>query len=496
MSIVNRLITKLFIPVALALFTFTSCNQPKKEETHQSDKADKINQLVSDYTDYGKFNGSVLVAHEGKVIFKKGYGFANMEWDIPNEPNTKFRLASLTKQFTAMLIVQLIAENKLKLHEPISTYLPNYPKKNADSITVHHLLTHTSGTRELDDFITYRDIERDRLKPDDLMNIFKNGDLEFTPGSKYKYSNPGYVILGVIIEKVTGRAYKDVLQDKIFSPLQMNNTGYDQNYTVLKNRASGYSRIYLRGQYVNSNYVDMSIPYAAGSIYSTVEDLHLWDQALYTEKLLPSKYIDLLFDTYIPTRNRHYGYGWFINDIQMGNSKEQITTMNHGGGINGFNTRIVRIPSTRSLIVLLNNTDRAPLNELTIAINGIIHDKSYNPNKSVAYSMANFLAKTDNTDAQIFFNQIINSDDYYLDETEMNIAGYELLQAEKLQECKVIFGLNVSSFPESGNVYDSYGEVLLLLGDSAGAITNYKKSVELNPRNQNGIQVLKALGIE
>jgi len=200
----------------LALFNI-SCGQTQADkQTHNLSKADKLEELLTTYALHGKFQGSILVAEENEIIYKKGFGVANMEWDIPNQPDTKFRIASITKQFTALLIVQLASENKLDLNVPISTYLPDYPKKSANIITIQHLLTHTSGIPEFDDFVNYNDIERNRYRPNELVNIFANGDLQFTPGEKFSYTNPGYVILGVIIEKITGKRYEQVLQDRIF----------------------------------------------------------------------------------------------------------------------------------------------------------------------------------------------------------------------------------------------------------------------------------------
>ena len=383
------------LPIILLLISFvfiTSCSGQKNIETSsEQNKADKIDEFISAYAEYGKFNGSVLVSYEGKVIFKKGYGMANMEWDIPNETDTKFRIASITKQFTSMLILQLYAENKLALDVPISTYLPDYPKENADQITIHHLLTHTSGTPEFDVFLNYRDIERNRYRPKELVDMYSDQALEFIPGERYQYSNPGYMTLGYIIETITGKPYEEVLQKKIFTPLKMLNSGYDHSYTVLKNRASGYSAGYLRGDYVNTNYISMSIPYAAGSIYSTVEDLYLWDQALYSTTLLDQEYMDLLFQPYISARWRDYAYGWFIAEMEMGKSEEYNSVISHGGGMNGFNTLITRMPSSKSLVLLLNNTGRVHLYQMTVAINGILHDKPYKLNKSVAYSTVKIL---------------------------------------------------------------------------------------------------------
>lgn len=460
-------------------------------KTNISNKAGKINNLINNYLAYSKFNGSVLVAHEGEMVIKKGYGMANVEWDIPNQTDTKFRIASITKQFTAMLIMQLVAENKLDLHVPISIYLPDYPKKNADIITLHHLLTHSSGTPEFDDFVTYRDIERDRHRPEELLSIFQDGDLNFTPGEKYSYTNTGYVVLGIIIEKITGKSYANALQDRIFSPLKMQDSGYDMNYDVIKRRASGYTNRYVRNDFRNVNYVDMSIPYAAGSIYSTVEDLFIWEQSLYTEKLLPKKYMKLIFEKYIPAPRRFYGYGWFIGDMQIGTSNEKIEITVHGGGINGFRTLIARIPSSQSSVILLSNLEGTPVYEITNSILGILHDKPYNLKKSVAYSLVDVIAKDGIQKGLEYYREIKNAEGYYTEVNEMNIAGYELLHADKINQAAFLFKLNVEAFPNSFIPYDSYAEVLLLLGYEAQAIKNYKKSIELNPDNRNALRIVQ-----
>ena len=263
-------------------------------------KVDKLDKLISAYAEYGKFNGSVLVAEKGKVIYKKGFGLADMEWNIPNQPDTKHRLGSITKQFTAMSIMQLVEQGKLKLDVPISTYLPDYPKKNGDVITIHHLLTHSSGIPNMTSFPGFvKDVMRNSYSPVQLVNMSADSTLQFKPGERFAYSNSGYILLGYIIEKVTGKSYEQVLQENIFTPLKMNNTGYDHHGTLLKNRASGYEKNGRR--YVNANFIDMSVPHAAGALYSTVEDLYLWDQALYGNQLLRKENMDLLFTKHIPS---------------------------------------------------------------------------------------------------------------------------------------------------------------------------------------------------
>ncbi len=455
----------------------------------------KINKLLSTYAEYGKFNGSVLVAKEGQVVYKKSFGWANMEWEIPNQTDTKFRLASVTKQFTAMLIVQLVAENKLALDVPISTYLPIYPKEKGDKINIHHLLTHTAGVPNYTSFTNYREVMRNPIKPVEIVQLFADSSLQFTPGERFNYSNSGYALLGAIIEEVTGKSYEEVLHEQILTPLKMTNTGVDNPRNLLKNRAAGYDK--HGSTFVNANYIDMSLAYTGGGIYSTVEDLYRWDQALYTEKLLPKKYMELIFDQHIPAWGRHYGYGWMMGEMSIGNTKDKIKTIEHDGVINGFNALILRIPSDRSSIILLNNTGGAPLYEISKAVSGILYDKPYDfPKQSIARSLLAVIKKEGIKAGLSFFEEAKNDSAYALDENEMNLAGYDLLQAGNNEEAAAVFKLNLATHPKSFNAYDSYGEVLMVLGNKAEAIKNYKQSLVLNPENENGIQQLKKLGVE
>ena len=222
-------------------------------------KTEQIDKLMNLYSEYGQFNGSILVADAGKVIYKKGFGMANMEWNIPNQPDTKHRLGSVTKQFTAMLILQLVEQGKLKLDAPISTYLLDYPKASGHKITIHHLLTHTSGIPNYTSFPNFvKELSINPYSPEAFVKKFADLPLEFTPGEKFAYSNSGYFLLGYIIEKVSGKTYEQFLQDNILTPLKMNNTGFDHHETILKNRASGYEK---NGKnYDNASYLDLSIP--------------------------------------------------------------------------------------------------------------------------------------------------------------------------------------------------------------------------------------------
>ena len=458
------------------------------------DKAAKIDQLISLYQKYGQFNGSALVADNGKVIYRKGVGLANMEWDIPNTPDTKFRLGSITKQFTATLILQLVEQGKIKLDGKLIDYLPDYRKDTGAKVTIHNLLSHTSGIpsyTSLPGF--FQDVSRNPFKVDDFIKKYASGDLEFEPGTKFVYDNSGYFLLGAIVEKVTGKPYEQVLKENIFDPLGMKNSGYDHWGTIIGKRATGYTRS-ARG-FQTAPYLDMSIPYAAGSLYSTVEDLYLWDQALYGEKILSAKSKELMFK---PNLN-NYGYGFVITKATLAPpTKLAVPVIQHNGGINGFNTTIVRMTSDKRLIVLLDNAeDGQYLDKLALGIMSVLYDQPYDmPKRSIANAIMNTITEKDAAAALQEYRALKagpTAGEYDFSETELNRLGYQLLSMKKIAEAIEIFKLNVEMYPQSANVYDSLGEAYMTHNDKELSIANYKKSLELDPNNANAKALLARL---
>ncbi|WP_456438278.1 serine hydrolase [Psychroserpens sp.] len=481
----------IFIVIFLGLIfiILTSCKQNKNAKNIVTDKSNKIDEIVNLYSDYGMINGAVLVADKGEIIYKKGIGLANMEWGIPNKTDTKFQIASMTKSFTALLIIQLVAEGKLDLHTPISTYLKDYPKTNGDQITIHHLLTHSAGfDRSVDD--------KKYNKPVDMVNQFSSAKLQFPPGTRFGYSNNGYTLLGYIIETVTGKPYEEQLKERIFEPLKMKNSGFFKHRPIIKNMASGYYKGF--GEYFDNDSSDESTAYAAGAIYSTVEDLFLWDQALNTKTLLPKKYRDLLSEKHIIDSDEggHYGYGLELKNKPVGNTSEMVETIGHSGSIGGFRSLITKIPSTNSTIILLNNTNRAFFSSLTTTITGILNNKPYD---LPLIPLAKFMVKTienEGVEKGIqFYKEHKDSPEYYASEQELIVAGYRFLHAENAKDAAKIFKLSTEVFPDRDNPYDSYAEALRALGKNTEAIENYKISVELNPKNNNAIDMLKELGV-
>ncbi len=341
---------RVFFQLVLAGAALHAQNSAPKDFTSQADRY--INGLV----EQNKFMGSVLVARDGKPVFRKSYGWANAEWDVRNTPGTKFRLGSITKQFTAVAILQLMEQNKLKLDDPVSKYYTDAPK-TWSKITIHNLLNHTSGIpsyTSIPDFFTKS--SKLPLTPAEIVKLTQDKPLEFEPGTQFKYNNTGYILLGYVIEKITGKKYADHLRETILDPLGMKDTGYDTQSAILKHRASGYS---MNGAtMINSPYLDMTLPYAAGSLYSTVDDLLIWDQALYTNKLLTPASKEKMFTPGLS----NYGYGWFI-DRQL--NRRHIA---HGGGINGFNTIISRFPDEKVLVVVLSNLNSNMIDKMGTAL--------------------------------------------------------------------------------------------------------------------------------
>jgi CubicO group peptidase (beta-lactamase class C family) len=317
----------------------------------------RVDEYMNAAVKQGKFSGSVLIAREGRVLVSKGYGMASLELDVPNTPQMKFRIGSLTKQFTAMAVLILQERGLLKVQDSVCKYVPECPPVWAD-VTIHQLLTHTSGIPELLSFPDFQKTMTLPSPPPQTVERFKSKPLDFKPGAKFKYSNSGYVLLGYIIERVTGQTYEAFLKENIFEPLRMFNTGSDHNDLVIKHRATGYTK---RGDaIINAPYIDMSIPTGGGSLYSTVEDLFLWDQALYSEKLIKKSSFEAMFKPYaIADWGDGVAYGWFI-----GRDKSNHRYMGFLGGINGFAAQIMRYTDQKVLLVVLSNFSFAPVTDI------------------------------------------------------------------------------------------------------------------------------------
>ena len=324
----------------------------------------KVDEYMNAAVKVESFSGSILVARDGKPVVSKGYGMANIELNVPNSPDTVFRLGSVTKQFTAMAIMMLAEKGKLNVNDAACKYLADCPAA-WQAFTIKNLLTHTAGVPNYTDFPTFAKTTVSPMTTAEMIALLRDKPLEFVPGEKFAYSNSGYYLLGVIIERVSGKTYADFLQENIFTPLGMKQTGYDVSARIIKNRAAGYVR--QGGEFVNASYMDMTIPYSAGALYSTTGDLLLWDQALYTEKLVSRKTLDEIFT---PVKS-NYGYGWNIG------KQFEHREISHGGGIYGFATEISRFPDDKLTVVVLSNVQGAPAGKVANDLAAIVFGAKY-----------------------------------------------------------------------------------------------------------------------
>ena len=292
---------------------------------------------------------SVLISRQGKIIYKQAYGISDMELATSLKPEMVFRIGSISKQFTSIAILQLVEKGKIKLSDDIQKYIKDYPSQG-HIISIEHLLTHTSGIKSFTSIFNFEDDQfKLDMTPKELIDLFKNEPMDFVPGSKFLYNNSGYILLGYIIELVSGQSYQKYMEENIFKPLKLSNIHYDNHHQLIKNRTKGY-QAKLKG-FENASYISMTIPYSAGALVSDTEDLFKWNTALFQEKLVKKETLDQAFKSYKLTNGKDtgYGYGWGIG------SYKGKKVYFHGGGIVGFFTFAIYLPEEDIYVAVLTN---------------------------------------------------------------------------------------------------------------------------------------------
>lgn len=482
---------------ALALISGACATQDAGDASNEpaGSHAAKIDEVVTAFHDAGQFNGSVLVAEAGEVIYENGFGWANIEWEVPNTPDTKHRIGSVTKHFTSAIILQLVEEGEIELDAPIATYLPGYPAEQGSKVTVHHLLNHTSGIPSytgLPDFI--QEQGRDPFTPDELIEVFWDMPLEFEPGTAWAYNNSGYFILGRIIENVTGDEYDDVLRERILEPFGLDDSGYDHNGEIQPHEASGYR--HMMTGFEHASYLDSSLPYAAGMMYSTVRDLYRWDRVL-ADGAKPFQSMETKELWYTPGLE-DYAYGWSVRDEQIGDGGPTVRVIQHGGGINGFNTAYRRYPDQQNMIAVIDNTEGNP-GAIAAQLARVLYDQPTEaPKPEISRVIAATIEEQGVTAGIEEYKRLRSEapDDYDFAESELNNLGYFLLRDGDVEAAIAVFTLNTEQYPDAFNTFDSLGEAYKEAGQVELAIQNYERSLELNPGNQNGRRMLAELGVE
>jgi len=469
------------IILLLVITTIFSC-QEKKSISNQNNKVIEITNYLDSLDG---FSGAVLIAKKDSVLFKKAYGFAHLGHQIKNRTDTKFNYASIGKSFTSVAILQLIQKGQLSLQDNIGKFLPNYPNKTVrDSVTISHLLTHTSGLPHYFARKTFLDASKDLYRTmDDLKPLYENEPLESNPGEIFSYRNTNYVILGSIIEKISGKTYDTYLKENIFSLANMSNSGnFDLDHPI-NNAAEGYtlSEVYPNKLKINTHTFP-SKGNAAGGGYTNLDDLFKFATALKNNKLLNPDYTNLMKKK---PENASYGYGMQFSGARGSG------IYGHSGGHFGVGSEWRVFEKQNYTVVLLTNKD---------ADQGFL-DARFFIEKSISGS-------TPKLDNYFFTKETINicldkglekAKTYIKDsklefsEYEFTVKGYEMIKRGFYKKAIDIFKLQIFSFPKSYDAYDSLGEAYMLDGQNTKAIENYNKSLELNSENTNAQVKLEEL---
>lgn len=479
-----------------------------------------LDALINDYVVNQQFMGSVLVAEKGKVVFAKGYGLANVDLNIPNTPDTRFMIGSITKQFTAMLVTQLVEKGKLKLDNTISDFIPEFPRDIGGKITVEMLLCHSSGLilpEEIERY--YYATSKEEWLQEYIKQLSEEG-LRFEPGKGYGYSNGGYFILGLIIEKVTGKSYEEVLTEQILKPLGMKQTGCDRKGLVVANRAISYAK--LRDRYSTWNEETNSYDpgvwgFGCGNLYTTVGDLFKFSRALTTNRLLSKKYMDMYLKMRIVrTRPTIYNisqevvkdfFGTFgngfvgeISYIEDPDTKEKETLYWHDGTNKlSRSCHFHYMPKDQIIILCSNCSFLLEGNEMVLKIHQLLNDRPY-----AHILIKNSLTQYIEEDVSMHAGLSAAFDEYhrFKDDTLHFIVpgkeyfiniSHQVAEEGKLDWAIAILQAAVTEFPGYWEAYDALGEVYAGTGDKAQAIQAFKKSLELNPGNAKAQQMLKKL---
>ena len=435
----------------------------------------QVDEYMKAAVQYDQFSGSILVARNGVPVFLRAYGMANYEVSAPNTAETVFCIASLTKQFTATAILQLHERGKLNVGDPICDYLDDCPAA-WHPITIRHLLTHTSGIPNYSSLPDWDEVlALKTYTHSELVALFRNLPLQFVQGEKFKYTNSGYYLLGLIIERASGKAYRQYLQDRIFAPLGMKQSGYNESRSLIPNLATGYYS--LGTSFINARYVSPTTNLGASGIYSTVGDMLRWDQALYSDTMLSPKLRDEMFTPFLSD----YGYGWQIGE-KFGRRKTD-----HSGSDNGFSTYIVRFPADRMTVIVLSNSDRTSAGRVGLNLSAIVFGAPYKlPTAQLRDILWDTIANSgiDRAVAQYRDLRKTQPGTYDFGEDTLLDLGFDLFDAGKISAATKIFELSLAAFPRSSDSLYGIGAVAEALGDTAKAIAYFEKSLAANPTNR------------
>lgn len=457
---------------------------------HAQSKQERLASIMKTYHDYNMFDGSVLVAENGKIIYKSAFGKANREWDIANTPDTKFMIGSVSKPITAMLMLIQVEKGLVDLNKTIADYLPAFKGKPSAKITIKQLLSHTSGMPNYDitkDF--FPRISRQNFTREEYIKTYIDSALAFEPGTRYLYSSWGYFTLGYIMEKVSGKSYAQLMKEDIFDKIGMNNSGSYYHTQIVKNRATGYD--YSLGDYTSSDFRDQSNTMGTGDIYSTVEDLFKFHLAIQNNTLIGKQLTKEMLTPGLKPAD--YGYGWFNKNFKY-TPTDSVTSNFHLGMTEGFISFLLRIPSTNSLIVILSNSSPTDFFGITGDLAKVLYNKPVKVKQPVHKAIEKAIAQK-NTKLAIeqYKKMKTDSANYYIDWISMNFMAEQLLSMKRLDDARIIAENNVIEFPNKDLVMVTMGNIYLALNRKNDAILAYKKALAIYPGFEEARNRLKEL---
>ncbi len=477
------------ILTATAVAAWSPVLPAQQRVTVDRDQLTAVQQMANAFHEVGLFDGVVLVAQDGEVLFETAYGYADLDQGVSNTLNTRFRLGSIAKQFTAAAVMLLVEEGKIDLEAPISRYLPEYRKDIADHVTVHQLLTHTSCIPEETAFMLDGRADRDTTWGR-LFGLINAQGPVMEPGTRFSYNNVGYMLLARIVESASGVEFAAFLEQRIFAPLGMENTGLVSRQITVEGLAEGYARIL--GTVERPDRMDVAWYRGAGGLYSTAGDLLEWDRALRENALVTPASKERMFT---PSDHANYGYGWSLRYYWVEGDKRPIVA--HTGGGPGVTTTIDRFPRDGLLIVALSNVRHSQVSALSRSI-GLILLGAPTPTFPGRYM-------EDELQQVLFEEGIVSAEMMWeaaWDEPALwpprsgtfNRMGYQFLHSGRVDQALQLFRLYVTLFPGVVNAYDSFAEAFLVAGMRDSAIVYYRKAVDLDLEKVNALFMLRHLG--
>jgi len=482
--------------IALLLMLFnvlphSSPVYPQKREGQADVRSEQIAALLHAYADLDQLSGAVLVAERGRILFRGGFGFSDKELSVKAAPEHRFLIGSMTKAFTAVLVLQEVAAGHIELDAPAIKYWPEFPDPSGGAITVRHLLTHRSGLKHWGAVKDFLDAgARLQHDPADIVALYAAKGLTFKPGADESYSSIGYMALGVLLEKVTRKPYGTLLQEKIFAPLGMSSSTLDDHSTIATGRAMSYRYNFLKARYDNAEYRDPSTTFSTGGILSTVDDLLRWDQALNRNALLPDSLRALIFDR----TKGDAEYGWHISQLTP-----DVRAFWHVGLESGFRSEIYRVPARGQTVIILGNLRDLDTDAIIQRIVTILDGKPAEmPRRSLMKAVLEAAAKGGGTEAAARFRAILlEPHDYDTRETQALVAAIELRSDGACDRAAPIYEAWLDTYPKSryqATALLGAGDCRLQLGERERARAHIDRLAIIEPNNTNLADLRRRLG--